>query len=131
MNANRPNRIRSGSEFEAIASYSRAARAGDIVAVSGTAALDDEGRALHPSDSYNQTRVALERALAAARQLGAEPEHVIRTRIFLAAGSDWREATRAHGEVFKGIDPANTTLFVQGFIPPDCLVEVELDAVAV
>ena len=29
---------------------------------------------------------------------------------------------------FEGIDPANTTLFVAGFIPEGVLVEVELDA---
>src|SRR5579863_4178145 len=125
-----PTRVRGGSAFEDIASYSRAARAGNVVAVSGTAALDGEGRALHPGDAYNQTREALERALDAARQLGAQREHVIRTRVFLAPGSDWRAATRAHGELFANVNPANTTLFVAGFIPPDCLVEVELDALA-
>ena len=35
---------------------------------------------------------------------------------------------RAHRELFEGVDPANTTLYVAGFIPPGVLVEVELDA---
>ena len=53
---------------------------------------------------------------------------MIRTRLLLADGSDWHAAVRAHGEAFAGIDPANTTYFVAGFIPEGVLVEVELDA---
>jgi hypothetical protein len=35
---------------------------------------------------------------------------------------------RAHHELFDGIDPANTTLFVAGLIPEGTVVEVEVDA---
>jgi enamine deaminase RidA (YjgF/YER057c/UK114 family) len=122
-------RVRSGSGFEKLASYSRAARMGKIVAVSGTAALDEDGSALHPGDAYLQTRTALQTALDAAAQLGVERDHVVRTRIYLAPDCDWRAATRAHGELFKDVDPANTTLFVAGFIPAGALVEVEIDGV--
>lgn len=123
-------RVRSGSPFEQMASYSRATRVGDIVAVSGTAALDERGAALHPGDAGAQTRAAFELALDAAARLGARREDVVRTRIFLLAGSEWRGAVEAHGELFRGVDPANTTLHVAELIPQDCLVEVEIDAVA-
>lgn len=122
-------RVRSGGKFERLASYSRAARNGDIIAVSGTAALDQHGRAMFPGDPGAQTREALRRALAAAEELGARREDVVRTRIFLLAGADWSGAIEAHGELFADVDPANTTLHVAEFIPQDCLVEVELDAV--
>lgn len=121
-------RYRDGSAFEAVASSCSAARSGPAVAVSGTAATGPDGSALHLGDTYGQTRDAFERAVAAAQELGAELQHVVRTRLFLLAESDWREAARAHHEVFEGIDPANTTLYVAGFIPPGVLVEVELDA---
>jgi enamine deaminase RidA (YjgF/YER057c/UK114 family) len=122
--------VRSGSPFEQLASYSRAARIGDLVAVSGTAALDKTGKSLFPGDPAAQTREALLRALDAAAALGAKREDVVRTRIFLLAGSEWRGAVEAHGEIFRGVDPANTTLHVAELIPQDCLVEVEIDAVA-
>jgi enamine deaminase RidA (YjgF/YER057c/UK114 family) len=124
------HRLRSGSPFEQLASYARAARHGDIVAVSGTAALDDTGSALFPGDAAAQTREALVRALDAAAALGAQREDVIRTRIYLLAGAEWRGAVEAHGELFRGVDPANTTLMVAELIPKDCLVEVEIDAIA-
>jgi enamine deaminase RidA (YjgF/YER057c/UK114 family) len=123
------SRVRDGSAFERTAAYSRAARAGNVIAVSGTAALSEDGVALFPGDVHAQTREALTRAVEAVRKLGGTPGDVIRTRIYLAPDTDWRAAVRAHGELFEGIDPANTTLYVAGFIPAGCLVEVELDAV--
>jgi len=113
--------FRDGGGFEEAAAYSRAVRIDEHVAVSGTAAPG--------GDVYDQTREALAKALAAAAELGAQADDVIRTRLLLAAGCDWEGAVRAHREAFQGIDPANTTYFVAGFIPDGVLVEVELDAV--
>ena len=116
-----------GSAFSEAAAYSRAVRAGDYIAVSGTAPIGPDGP-LHPGDVYAQTLFVLTKALEAAEALGARKEHVLRTRMLLALGADWREAVRAHAEIFAEVRPANTTYFVAGFIP-DVLVEVELDAV--
>jgi len=113
---------REGGGFEEAAAYSRAVRIGPHVAVSGTAARGG-------GDSYAQASEALARALAAASELGAAPADVIRTRLLLAPECDWEGAVRAHRETFDGIDPANTTYFVAGFVPEGVLVEVELDAV--
>jgi enamine deaminase RidA (YjgF/YER057c/UK114 family) len=113
---------REGGGFEEAAAYSRAVRIGQHVAVSGTAPLEN-------GDVYAQTREAIGRALAAAGKLGAMKEDVLRTRLLLAPGCDWEGAVRAHAEAFAGVDPANTTYFVSGFIPDGVLVEFELDAV--
>ena len=111
-----------GGGFEEAAAYSRAVRIGPYVAVSGTAARE-------LGDVYEQTREAIARALAGAGELGASKEDVLRTRVLLTQGCDWQGAIRAHAEAFAGVDPANTTYFVSGFIPEGVLVEVELDAV--
>jgi enamine deaminase RidA (YjgF/YER057c/UK114 family) len=121
-------RHRDGSAFEATAAYCRAVRSGPAVAVSGTAATAPDGSALHPGDTYGLTREPFARAVAAARALGADVRDTVRTRVYLAPESDWRGAVKAHRELFEGVDPANTTLFVAGFIPEGVLVEVELDA---
>jgi len=122
-----PERVPDAGGFGETAAYSRAVRSGAHVAVSGTAPLS-EGRVLHPGDAYLQTQAAIRRALDAAGELGASTEDVIRTRLLLAPGCDWREAVRAHAEAFAGIDPANTTYYVGALIPEGALVEVELDA---
>ena len=85
-------------------------QASDLIAVSGTAATGPGGAALHPGDVYAQTRETISRALAAAAELGATREDVIRTRIYLLQGCEWEGAVRAHQEAFAGVDPANTTL---------------------
>jgi enamine deaminase RidA (YjgF/YER057c/UK114 family) len=108
--------------FEEAAAYSRAVRIGDHVAVSGTAARGG-------GNAYEQTVEALARALAAAQELGASRLDVLRTRLLLAPGCDWERAIEAHREAFAGVDPANTTYYVGGFIPDGVLVEVELDAI--
>ena len=120
--------LRDGGGFEEAAAYYRAVRVGAHVAVSGTAPMSD-GVLLHPGDAYAQTRAAIAKALDAAAKLGALPEHVIRTRLLLAAGTEWEAPIRAHREAFEGIDPANTSYYVAGFIPEGVLVEVELDAI--
>ena len=113
---------REGGGFEEVAAYSRAVRIGQYVAVSGTAPRDS-------GDVYEQAREAIGRAIAAAAELGASKEDVLRTRLLLTQGCDWEGAIRAHAEAFAGVEPANTTYFVSGFIPDGVLVEVELDAV--
>jgi enamine deaminase RidA (YjgF/YER057c/UK114 family) len=113
---------REGGGFEEAAAYSRAVRIGAHVAVSGTAAREGGG-------TYEQARESIARALAAAERLGARKEDVLRTRLLLTPGCDWEGAVRAHREAFEGVDPANTTYFVSGFIPDGVLVEVELDCV--
>ena len=120
-------RVKDSGGFGETAGYSRAVRAGTHVAVSATAPLS-EGRVLHPGDAYRQTQVAIERALAAAEELGARRDDVVRTRLLLAADCDWREAVRAHAEAFAEVMPANTTYYVGRLIPDGALVEVELDA---
>lgn len=119
---------RTGGGFEDVAAYSRAVRVGSRIVTSGTAALDAGGVALHPGDAYAQTRDAIASAIDSIVQLGGAAADVTRSRVYLAAGADWRGATRAHQEAFAGINPANTTVFVHALIPQGALVEVELEA---
>jgi enamine deaminase RidA (YjgF/YER057c/UK114 family) len=116
------SRFREGGGFEEAAAYSRAVRQGQHVAVSGTASAST-------GDAYLQAREVISRALAAAEQLGATRDDVLRTRLLLAPGCDVDAVVRAHAEAFTGAEPANTTYFVGGLVPEGALVEFELDAV--
>jgi enamine deaminase RidA (YjgF/YER057c/UK114 family) len=98
------------------------------MAVSGTTATGPDGAALHPGDTYRQARHALQEALAALRRLGGSPQDVLRTRVYLAPGADWRAAACAHAELLGEVAPANTTLYAGGLIGEGFLVEVEVDA---
>jgi len=115
----RSDRFRDGGGWETEAGYSRAARRGSRIVVSGTTA-DGDG-------AYAQARSALERALAAVEALGGRREDIVRTRLYLAPGADWEGAGRAHSELLGDVAPANTTLHVAELIG-GYLVEVEVDA---
>ncbi|MGR6318947.1 DUF885 family protein [Micromonospora soli] len=123
-------RFRDGTGWEESAGYSRAARQGNSIAVSGTTAHGPDGSALHPGDTYAQTVECLHRAVAAVEKLGGARTSVLRTRLLLAPGADWRAAARAHAEVLGDVAPANSTYVVGSLIGPDFLVEVEVDAEA-
>jgi enamine deaminase RidA (YjgF/YER057c/UK114 family) len=114
--------FRTGGGAEDLAGYARAVRTGAWIHVSGTAPA---GR----GDVEEQTLEAFRIALAAVERFGGSIADVARTRVFLAAGCDWRGAAAAHRTLFADVTPANTTLFVAGFIPEGVLVEVEVDAV--
>lgn len=98
------------------------------IAVSGTTATGEDGRALHPGDTYAQAVNALSRSVAAVEALGGALADVVRTRVYLAPGASWEEASRAHAEVMGAVAPANTMLYVAGLIGDDFLVEVEVEA---
>ena len=127
MNARRL--VSSGSPLEPEIGFSRAVRVGDHVAVAGTAPIGPDGRAAHPGDVYAQTRLCLEIVRRAIEEAGCTLDQVIRTRIMLTDIDRWRDAAKAHGEVFGAIRPASTFVQVTRFIDPDWLVEVEADCV--
>jgi enamine deaminase RidA (YjgF/YER057c/UK114 family) len=108
--------------------YSRAVRVGGQIHVAGTAAVMPDG-APPPADAYAQARRCLEIILAALDELGAGPEHVVRTRVYVTSADDWEEIGRAHGEVFGEIRPASAMLVITGLLDPRFLVEIEADAI--
>ena len=83
-----------------------------------------------PTGAYAQARRCLEIILDALAQLGARPEDVVRTRVFVTSGDDWEEIGRAHGEVFGEIRPASAMLVITGLLDTRFLVEIEADAIA-
>ena len=121
--------ISSGSPLEPEIGFSRAVRAGPFVSVAGTAPIGIDGSTEAIGDVYGQMRRCLEIAILAVVEAGASKEDVVRTRVMLVDVARWREAARAHGEVFAAIKPACTFVEVSGFIDPDWLVEIELDCV--
>jgi enamine deaminase RidA (YjgF/YER057c/UK114 family) len=50
-----------GAPWEARVGYSRAVRVGNIIEVTGTVAVDDQGQPMAVGDAYSQTRIILEK----------------------------------------------------------------------
>ncbi|MEM7269738.1 MAG: Rid family hydrolase, partial [Pseudomonadota bacterium] len=64
----------------------------------------------------------------ALREVGAEMRHVMRVRAYLTDLSKAGGFIRAHGEVFKGIDPVLTGVEA-GLTQPGMVVEIDVDAI--
>lgn len=120
-------RISSGSPFEPTIGFSRAVRVGNRVLVSGTAPIWPDGTC--DPDPAVQARRCLEIIVAALREAGAVPEHVVRTRMYLTSAADADAVGRAHGEVFGQARPAATMVIVAGLLDPRWKVEIEAEAI--
>ena len=115
--------VRAVSPQAAIVGYSRAVRDGRVVHVAGTAPIG-----IDSDDPYDQAKRCLEIIVEALAEVGATPEHVVRTRVYLVHAEDWEAVGRAHGEVFADVLPASAMLVVAGLLDPAWRVEIEAEA---
>ena len=116
----------SGSKWEPIMGYSRAVRAGNWIAVTGSVGINADGT--YSKSLGDQTRRSLAIIRAAVEALGGKLEQIIRTRMYVTDVSKWEEVARVHGEVFAEIRPATTIVEVARLIDADAQIEIEADA---
>jgi enamine deaminase RidA (YjgF/YER057c/UK114 family) len=107
----------------AIVGYSRAVRDGRIVHVAGTAPIGTDS-----PDPYVQAKRCLQIITEALAEVGAKPEHVVRTRVYLVDADDWEAVGRAHGEVFGDVRPASAVIVIAGLLDERWKVEIEAEA---
>ncbi|HET7744412.1 MAG TPA: Rid family hydrolase, partial [Gaiellaceae bacterium] len=81
-----------------------------------------------PEDAYEQTRLCLEIIGEALERAGSSLEDVVRTRVFVTDPVHFDGVSRAHGEAFREIRPANTTV-VTALLDSAWKVEIEVEAV--
>ncbi|MGH8674528.1 MAG: aldo/keto reductase [Burkholderiales bacterium] len=119
--------VDSGSQWEAIAGYSRAVRTGDRILVSGTTATHGAGVTICPGDVEGQTVYALDKIAASIESLGGSLADVVRTRIYVRDATLWQPVAHVHARYFGGVRPVNTLVQI-GALVADCEVEIEAEA---
>ena len=120
-----------GTSWEGLVGYSRAVRVGPHIHVSGTTATNERQEIVGIGDPLRQTVQVIENLRTAIRALGADLEHVIRTRIYVIdIDRDWEAVGRAHQQFFGEIRPVTSMVEVRRLILPEILVEIEAEAIA-
>lgn len=118
--------ISSGSPWELVVGYSRAVRVGPRVVVAGTAAQWPDGTV--DPDPATQARRCFDIIGAALTEAGASFADVVRTRVYLVDAADFTAVSEVHGEIFRDVRPANTTLVVAALLNEAWKVEIEVEA---
>ena len=119
----------SGSKWEDIVGYSRMVKIGNIIEVTGTVAVNDNGELVGPGDAFEQTKFIIQKIEANLARAGSGLKDVVRTRMFVTDISRWEEYGRAHGEAFGKIKPCTSMIGVAALIEPGYLIEIEATAI--
>ncbi len=126
---NKRKRYSSGAPWEDIVGYSRAVRVGNVIEVTGTVAVDDNGVVVGKEDPYEQTKFIIKKIETVLFRAGATLNDVVRTRMFVTDISHWELYGKAHGEFFGTIKPCTTMVEVSRLISPEYLIEIEATAI--
>ena len=115
--------------FKGDVPLSLAVRAGKLIFVSGIPAFDPFGK-LVIGDFQAQMTQVMENIAAILKESGCGWDRVVRTKVFLTRQADFDDMNRIYAAHFpSGKFPARTTLYVHALPQPDCLVEIECEAI--
>jgi 2-iminobutanoate/2-iminopropanoate deaminase len=120
-----------GTTLDTPADYplmSDATRWGNLLFLSGRAAVDPTTGAIRADDFAGQLRVVLSDVLAVLDKAGTNVDHVLRVECSLIDPGDFAEWNRQYSAAFPPPRPARTTLVVAGLPLPGLLVELQLTA---
>ncbi len=105
-------------------------RVGDLLFISGQAAIDGEGRIVGARDFDAQARQAFENLDRALRAGGSSLRNVIKVTIFLTDMSYFNKIVELRGKYFSPPYPADTIVQVNSLYSKDAMIEIEAVAVA-
>ncbi|MGH8699117.1 MAG: pyrimidine utilization protein C [Burkholderiales bacterium] len=106
-----------------LAPYSPGTKAGNAVYVSGTLALDEDGKLVGAGDVKAQTRFVLESVKAVLEAAGGSLKDVTFNHVFLKDLKDYAAMNEAYREYFPENPPARYCIRAD-LVKPEFLVEV-------
>lgn len=120
-------RIPAQSPFEEEIGFTRAIRAGNIVAVSGTVGVEADGSVKEDAGEQADRCFALIRQHIEA--LGGHMGDVVRIRMFVTDIKDADAVSAAFSRALKATRPTGTLVAIAALYDPRWKVEIEADAV--
>lgn len=110
--------------------FSPAVRAGNLLFISGTTAVDENLQVVGKGDIVVQTRFIFQKFDVLLKAAGASFANIVETTEYFLTLDDYRRTADVRREFFKGPPyPAATGVLVAGLIRPDALIEIKATAV--
>ena len=106
-----------------LAPYSPGAKAGNVVYVSGTLAIDKDGKTVGVGDARAQTRFIIESIRAVLEAAGGSLRDIAFNHIFLKDLKDYAAMNEAYREFFPSQQPARYCIRAD-LVKPEFLVEI-------
>ncbi len=106
-----------------LAPYSPGAKAGNVLYVSGTIALDKDGKTVGIGDARAQTRFVLESIKSVLQAAGGSMKDVAFNHIFLKDLKDYAAMNEVYREFFPADPPARYCIRAD-LVKPEFLVEI-------
>jgi aminoacrylate peracid reductase len=106
-----------------LAPYSPAARAGNVVYVSGTLAIDKDGKTVGVGDARAQTRFIIESIRGVLEAAGGSLRDIAFNHIFLKDLKDYAAMNEVYREFFPTQQPARYCIRAD-LVKPEFLVEI-------
>lgn len=100
-------KVKTGSEYEEIGSYSRVVAVDNWIFVSNTAGRNPDTKQI-PEDITEQTLQVFANIEAALESVGSCLADVVASRVFIQEPADTRAVMTIVGNKFRGTDPAST-----------------------
>ena len=106
-----------------LAPYSPGAKAGNVVYVSGTLAIDKDGKTVGVGDVKAQTRFVLESIKLVLGAAGGSMKDIVFNHIFLKDLKDYAAMNEVYREYFPSSPPARYCIRAD-LVKPEFLVEI-------
>ena len=109
---------------------SQAIQLGNLVFVSGQAAIGDDGEIVGKGDFDRQAEQAFKNLDRVLRAAGTTLGSVVKVTIFLTSMKHFPKIVELRRQWFSAPYPADTIVEVSGLYSPDAMIEIEAIAVA-
>ncbi|MDP9908064.1 reactive intermediate/imine deaminase [Variovorax boronicumulans] len=109
---------------------SQAIQLGNLVFVSGQAAIGDDGKIVGKGDFDRQAEQAFKNLDRVLRAAGTGLGNVVKVTIFLTSMTNFPKIVELRRQWFSAPYPADTIVEVSGLYSPDAMIEIEAIAVA-
>lgn len=105
--------------------YSQALRAGDLIFVSGQAAVAPDGTIVGEGDFQAQARQAIANLEGVLKAAGAGLRDIVKVTMFVTDMSNFPAVVELRKQYFSPPYPADTIVQVQSLALPELLIEIE------